>query len=171
MIDVGKIVGAHGIKGEVKVVSLSSNPARFALGNTVVLADAGERITVSACRRQKDALIIKFKEIADRNQAEAVKGSMLQVSQEEVAPLKEGEYYLFQLENLQVVTAEGETLGVVKDITSQGANDVYRVDMGNGDFLLLPGLKDVITKIDLEAGEMRVNLPPGLLEACKYHED
>lgn len=171
MIDVGKIVGVHGIKGEVKVVSLSTNPARFAVGSTVILAQTRVRITVSSCRRHKDVLIIKFKEIADRNQAEAVKGSMLQIPQEEVAPLQEGEYYLFQLENLQVVTEDGESLGVVKDITSQGANDVYRVDMGNGDFLLLPGLKEVITKIDLSAGEMRVNLTPGLLEACKYHED
>ncbi|MDO4541682.1 MAG: ribosome maturation factor RimM [Bacillota bacterium] len=171
MIDVGKITGAHGLKGEVKIIPLTSNPKRFKVGSKMLLAADGMEVTVSACRSHKEMLIVRFREISDRNEAEAVRGSLLQIPNEEAAPLKKDEYYFFQLENLPVYTGKGELLGTMKDMTSNGANDVYRVDMGGGDYFLVPALRSVITNIDLEEGRIIVDLPPGLLEACKYHED
>lgn len=171
MIDVGKIIAAHGIKGEVKVISLSSNPHRFDKGSKMTLAANGQEVTVVSCRPHKEALIIDFAEIGDRNAAEAVQGSLLQVPPDAAGDLPEGEYYIFQLEGLAVITAEGKTLGILQEVINTGANDVYRVAMGNGDYLLLPAVKQVVQKVDLAAGKITVALLPGLLEACKYHEN
>ncbi len=171
MIDVGKIVAAHGIKGEVKVISLSSNPHRFKKGGKMELSVSGETVTINSCRSHKELLILGFEEIKDRNQAEDLCGSFLRIQESAVGKLKKDEYYFFQLENLPVITIDGVILGTMKDMTSQGANDVYRVDRGGGDYLLLPALKSVIKEVDLAAGKIIVALPPGLLEACQYHED
>ncbi|MEG2639017.1 MAG: ribosome maturation factor RimM [Clostridiales bacterium] len=171
MIDVGRIVAVHGIKGEVKVASLSSNPRRFKKGSKLTIEKTGELAAIATVRPQNDLFLIRFEGVEDRNTAEILKGSMLQIPQEDAAPLPHGEYYFFQLEGLEVITEEGESLGTITDLMANGANDVYRVDMGNNDYLLLPALKQVVKKVDLENKKMTVALLPGLLEVCKYHED
>ncbi|MEG1096185.1 MAG: ribosome maturation factor RimM [Clostridiales bacterium] len=171
MIDVGRIVAVHGIKGEVKVASLSSNPRRFKKGSKLTIEKTGELAAIATVRPQNDLFLIRFEGVEDRNTAEILKGSMLQIPQEDAAPLPNGEYYFFQLEGLEVITEEGESLGTITDLMANGANDVYRVDMGNNDYLLLPALKQVVKKVDLENKKMTVALLPGLLEVCKYHED
>lgn len=171
MIDVGRIVAVHGIKGEVKVASLSSNPRRFKKGSKLTIEKTGELAAIATVRPQNDLFLIRFEGVEDRNTAETLKGSMLQIPQEDAAPLPHGEYYFFQLEGLEVITEEGESLGTITDLMANGANDVYRVDMGNNDYLLLPALKQVVKKVDLENKKMTVALLPGLLEVCKYHED
>ncbi|MEG1868188.1 MAG: ribosome maturation factor RimM [Clostridiales bacterium] len=171
MIDVGRIVAVHGIKGEVKVASLSSNPRRFKKGSKLTIEKTGELAAIATVRPQNDLFLIRFEGVEDRNTAETLKGSMLQIPQEDAAPLPNGEYYFFQLEGLEVITEEGESLGTITDLMANGANDVYRVDMGNNDYLLLPALKQVVKKVDLENKKMTVALLPGLLEVCKYHED
>lgn len=172
MITVGKIVAAHGIKGQVKILSLSDNPHRFQPGQALTVAEQDTTVTIEATRRHKgNLLIVTLAGIADRDAAEALKGCTLSVPITELAPLPAGQFYRFQLEGLRVVTTDGEFLGVLDAILESGANDVYRVRGADGHYLLLPALKQVVLDVDLAAGAMTVRLLPGLLEACSYHED
>ena len=100
--------------------------------------------------------------IDDRDRAEELRGRYLRVPGSALAALDEGEYYLFQLMGLAVVTEEGRDLGPVKDILETGANDVYIVDTPTGE-LLLPAIPDVIKDVDLSAGRITVHLLPGLV--------
>lgn len=171
MVAVGKITTAHGIKGEVKVASLSDNPNRFKKGSQMQVADGGEVLTVAAVRFQNEVMIIKFREINDRNQAELLRGKILEVNEEEVAPLEDDSYYIFQLEGLTVVDEEGVELGELLEVIPGSANDVFRVRRKEGGFVLLPALKSLVKKVDLEQKTMTVKLLPGLWEACSYAEN
>lgn len=171
MIDVGKIVAAHGIKGEVKVMSFSTNPHRFDKNSIMQLEKTKEWVKVVSVRPQNDVLIIVFDKITDRNEAEALRGSMLQIDEKEAAPLPDDEFYFFQIEGAEVFDEGGKKLGTLTALLESGANDVYRVDMENGNYLLLPALKQVVQEVNLEEKTMRVSLLPGLMEACLYHED
>lgn len=167
----GKILAAHGIKGEVKVKALTDNPHRFRRGSSLYIEKAEDFALITAVREAtNDLLIVKFKGVNDRTQAEKLRGSLLQVEAEDVPPLPEGEYYHFQLLGMEVWEENGDRLGMLSDFVDSGANDVYQIDCENGDRLLLPALKQVIRSVDVENKKMIVHLLPGLKEACLYHE-
>jgi 16S rRNA processing protein RimM len=81
-----------------------------------------------------------------------------------VEPLPEGHYYIFQLVGSRVYTTGGEFLGILTEVLTTGANDVYVVKGTGKKEILIPALKDVVRKIDLARREMTVALPPGLLD-------
>ena len=74
------------------------------------------------------------------------------------------EYFITDLIGLQVLTEDGEALGVLKDVLETGANDVYVVEMKNGRELLIPAIKDCILDVDTEQGTMTVHLLEGLMD-------
>lgn len=167
----GKIIAAHGIKGEVKVKPLTDNPHRYRRGSSLYLEKEDAFLLVTAVRDGGNGLlIVKLKGVDDRTHAEKLRGSFLEVEEENVPPLAEGEYYHFQLLGMEVFETDGSRLGILSDFVDSGANDVYKIDCGNGNYLLLPALKQVMTEVDVEHKKMVVDLLPGLKEACMYHE-
>lgn len=171
-ITTGAIIAAHGIKGEVCVKPLTDNPARFKKGNRLFIEKDGHFASVTSVKGAKDGiLIVGFEGVADRDHAERLKGSRLLIEAEDARPLPEGEYYFFQLQGLEVFEEDGSSLGVISELVESGANDVYRIDCKNGDYLLLPALKQVVLSVDLAHKKMTVRLLPGLKEACTYHEN
>lgn len=168
---VGKILAAHGIKGEVKVRSLSDNPRRYRRGSSIFIEKEEDYFLITSAREaDNDVLIVKFKGVDDRTHAEKLRGSLLQVEEEQVPPLPEGEYYGFQLLGMEVFEDNGDRLGVLSDFVDSGANNVYQIDCENGDLLLLPAIDPVIRSVDVKNKKMIVHLLPGLKEACLYHE-
>ena len=161
-INVGKIIGVHGIKGQVKVEVLSDNPKRFAVGSSLWCAKTKQWLTVESASWHKEVLLVKFAEIADRDQAEKLTASYLQVEKSAVAPLPEGHYYYFEIEGLSVYE-KGAYLGKIISVQATGANDIYNVKMTDGKIVAIPALKSVIKKIDLPSGTMEVEIPEGLL--------
>ena len=101
--------------------------------------------------------------ITDRNQAGQLKGQWVQVPIEEAIPLPEGSFYLYQLVGLQVITTDGNNLGSVADIIETGANDVYVIRKGGRQEVLVPAIPDVVKSIDIEQGQMIVELIDGLI--------
>ena len=171
-ITTGRILSAHGIRGEVSVKPLTDNPARFQKGNQLYIEKAGRYEAITGLRGGKDdLLILSFEGVRDRDQAEKLKGSLLQIEAEEARSLPAGEYYFFQLKGMDVVEEDGTPLGTLVELIESGANDVYRIDCGNGDFLLIPALKQIVKNIDLAQKKMTVALLPGLKEACTTHEN
>ena len=159
---VGKIVAAFGTKGEIRVMSQTDFPERFAAGSRLFVEREPGAFTVQTCRWHKGQPLLKLSGIEDRDRAEAFHGRYLRVPGEALAPLEDGEYYLFQLMGLTVVADDGRELGTIGDILHTGANDVYVVPTPKGE-LLLPAIKEVVQEVDLSAGRMTVHLLPGLL--------
>jgi 16S rRNA processing protein RimM len=106
-------------------------------------------------------VILGLAGIEDREAADALRGWLVQVPEDEAWKLPKGQYYWHQIIGLDVVTKDGRRLGTVADILETGANDVYVVKREGGE-LLLPAIKDVVKKISPESGEMVVELLPGM---------
>lgn len=101
--------------------------------------------------------------VEDADAAEAMRGSSVFVSAADLPPLKEGEFYYFQLAHAEVMLTDGSRLGTIEDIISAGANDIWVVRAGERE-VLVPVISDVVKEIDLEARRVTIEPVPGLLE-------
>ena len=166
MLRVGVISSTHGVRGEVKVFHTTDDPARFEDLETVFL-DTGRdklKLEISGVKFFKNMVILKFKGYDNINDIEKYRGKDLWITRDQAVPLGEDENFVADLIGLSVVTDQGETLGVMKDVMFTGANDVYVVERENGKELLLPAIKDCILDVDLEEGVMTVHVLDGLLD-------
>jgi 16S rRNA processing protein RimM len=173
---VGRILRPHGLRGEVRVEIHTDYPERFAIYDRVYLAptqtDPGLAALQSAApgtpygleshRFHSKWVLLKLAGIDDRTQAEGLRGLWVWIAPDQAAPLKEGEIYLHDMLNLQVITDQGERLGEIAQIIETGANPVYVVRGMRGE-LLLPDTDEVILDVDLERGRVTVHLIEGLL--------
>lgn len=167
MINVGEITGAHGIKGQVKVAALTDFPeTRFAKGAELYLEKQRRTVEVLASSQHKGLYLLTLSGIEDRETAQSLLHTYLQVSRDSLPELPEGEYYHFQLIGLSVYE-DDVLLGTITEIMQTGANDVYIIE-GAKDAkypeILLPALKSCILKVDIAAGRMDVKIPEGLLD-------
>ena len=163
IVEIGRIVGAHSLGGEVKVESYTDIPNRFAQLDTVYLRlprGAGRFAKIAGVREHtaKSLTLLKFEGVNDRTDAERLHGAMVCITSAESPELPEGEYYEYQIIGLEVVTATGIDLGPITQIIRTGANDVYATKV-----CLIPAIPDVIKEIDLAAGRMVIEAIPGLL--------
>jgi len=161
---IGKVVRAHGLKGEISVTVMTEFPERFEVTEQVYLGDQFEATPyqLESYRWHKDNVLLTLSGITNRDEAEALKGQLVQVPVEEAMPLPDGVYYHYQLVGLEIVTTTGERLGVLSDVMETGANDVYVVD-SEGKETLLPAIADVVKSIDMEKGRIVVEVIEGLI--------
>ena len=164
----GKVVGVHGIKGNLKVRSYAEATDFFCSGQNVVLESVdGLRRTAKILRVQHHGrgLLMALEGIGTREQAQAVVGTDLLVDRTQLPELDEGTYYWADLIGLKVYGKDSVCLGRVVNIMATGGNDVYVVKQPHdpaGRERLIPAVATVVTEIDLERGIMRVDLPEGL---------
>lgn len=168
LLNVGKVVNTHGIRGEVKVWPQTDFPeVRFKPGTKLMLhpPESGEPIGVEvvSSREQKKMYVLKLKGFDDINQVEKYKGWELKVEGADRVPLAEGEYYVRDIVGCEVVTEDGESLGTIVDTMSPGANDIWVVKLAKGKELLLPVIDDVVLDVDVAARKVKVHLMEGLL--------
>jgi len=167
VFQIGKIVNTQGLKGEMRVFPTTDDPHRFDAMKTVSLRDKQGVIEygVERVRHQKNLVILKLVGIDDIAQAEKLRGAELIVPRAAALPLDAGEYYHKDLIGITVVTAEGETLGILHDILSTGANDVYEVRADETvKPLLIPAIRQCIINVDIPNRVMTVSLLEGLRE-------
>lgn len=163
--NVGKIVNTHGIRGDVRVMPTTDFVAeRFAKGQDLYLQQAGEplKLTVESARQHKGFILVKFVGYDNINDVQAFRDHELMVSGKDQQPLEDGQYYYHQIIGLSVKTVDGEELGTIKEILSPGANDVWVVQRDGKKDLLLPVIDGVVKDVDLDAGEVTVELMEGL---------
>lgn len=162
---VGVIANTHGIRGEVKVFPTTEDPQRFK-GMKEIILDTGKekkKLEVASTRFFKNLVILKFKGIDNINDIEPYKGMDLLVTRENAIPLEEGEYYIADILGARVVTDEGEEFGILKDVLTTGANDVYVVDY-QGKEVLLPVIPDCVLERDMEQKIVTIHVMKGLLD-------
>ena len=157
---VGRIVGAWGLRGEVKVQSHTDNPERLSAGSRVSLSNRLARIERSTTTSA--GVRLKLDHVDDRTQAEELRGLLLTVPRADVPPLPDGSYYHFQIIDMEVLSEHGEPMGRVAEILATGGNDVYVVRAPGSKDVLVPAIAGVVLKIDLDQNQMVVRLPQGL---------
>lgn len=156
---VGRVLRSWGLKGDLKVESLSDFPERFAVGNRLWLAGVERRIEAS--RWQKGVLYLRLRGIDDPESADVLRGHLLQVRERDAHQLEPDEFYHHDLLGLPVTTDDGTDLGAVHEVLETSGNTVL-VIRGEVGETLLPFLDDVITNIDLAARQITVRLMEGL---------
>jgi 16S rRNA processing protein RimM len=157
LLAVGRISSAHGVRGEVSVHRLTEVEERFAKGSILQLED-GRRLTVETARPHQRSLLVKFEQVADRSQAEALRGQVLLIPSDASPQPPEGSFWVHQVVGLEVVTEDGRSLGTIVEVQANPANDLWVTESGT----LLPAIRDLVVAVDVEAGKVTVREMPGL---------
>ncbi|HKA68983.1 MAG TPA: ribosome maturation factor RimM [Actinomycetes bacterium] len=163
---VGRISRPHGVRGEVAVqVRTDDAESRFAAGSVLQTDPAAGPLTVTAARWHQGRLLVSFAEIGDRTAAERFRGIELLVEVDSQAePNHADGYYDQQLVGLRAVTVAGDEIGPVREVMHLPAQDVLVVAVGAGGQTLIPFVSEIVPEVDLAAGVIRVDPPPGLLD-------
>jgi 16S rRNA processing protein RimM len=165
---VGRVGRPHGIRGAVTVDVHTDDPdIRFAVGATLPTDPvAVGPLTVEAVRWHSGRLLVEFAGIMDRTQAEALRGTWLTMDSAQVtSPASPDEFYDHELVGLAVVTTAGEPVGVVTDVRHHGQDLlVIQPAQPHRDGLLVPFVAAIVPEVDVAAGRLVIDPPPGLLD-------
>ena len=159
-ITVGKILALWGIKGKLKVEVVTDFPQRFAPGSTVYIDR--QPVTIDSTEWHKGKAIIKLNTIDSIEDAQRLRGKLIEIHHSQVYPLPEGQYYHFQLIGLEVWTTQGELLVNITEILTAESNDNYVVRGAKGE-VLIPAIDDVVKSVDLARGRITIEAIEGLL--------
>ena len=162
LLPVGKVVGVHGIRGEVKVLPYSEYEEDMWRAVSIFPGEGDSPYKVLHIRPHKGVVLIQLDGIATRDEAAALVGREVFTGKEQLPTLPEGEYYWYELTGMEVETEEGKHLGRIEKVFATGSNDVLEVDGPLGE-VLIPVIKDVIVKVDRERKRVTVHLLDGLL--------
>ncbi|MBN9587805.1 MAG: ribosome maturation factor RimM [Alphaproteobacteria bacterium] len=153
------VIGAQGLKGEVKAKTFTAEPD--ALARYGALHDAkGRTFEITACRPTKDGeAVIAFKSIGDRDAAEALKGTQLFVARDALPATEEDEFYHADLIGLEAYDNEGRLVGKVSAIHNFGASDVIELVRSDGDTVHLAFTRETVPVIDIAGGRITIAVP------------
>ncbi|PKM96101.1 MAG: 16S rRNA processing protein RimM [Firmicutes bacterium HGW-Firmicutes-1] len=163
---VGRVANTHGVQGAIKVIPTTDDPKRFELLKKIYIEDIKGNTAVYTIKSVKyltKFVVLDLNEVADMNAAMLLKQGIVKIPRDEAMPLEQGEFYISDLIGIDVYDDSGKLLGPLKDIIFTGSNDVYVVDNGTRDGLLLPAIKQCIQSIDITNHKMIVTILEGLL--------
>jgi 16S rRNA processing protein RimM len=154
---IGKVAKAHGLRGQVKVHSYATSYESFFAGRTLYLSQGEEMkaLLISEVKTQPHSLLLHFQGLDNRRQAEGLCGSSLYLKEKDLPSLPDGEYYWYQLIGSCVYNHQGRFLGVLEEIFSTPAHDIWVIRNGKNE-LFLPAVEDVVISVDLPQGEIRI---------------
>lgn len=170
-IAVGSVRKPHGVRGEVTVEILSDVDGRIAAGSRVdvVLESGSRRSTLISSVRGFAAgtVIVRFEGIEDREQAQELRGALLEVDRSRVPEAPEGSFYFFEIVGCLVEDEGAGELGRVAEIMDDGGGLILRVESESRS-LLVPFVEAYLTRLDVAARHIKVDLPEGLIETCTF---
>jgi 16S rRNA processing protein RimM len=167
-LPIGKIVGAHGVKGNLKVYSYAESLSLFEQESSILVVSAKEFEQIFKIKWIKPhgrVALLSLEGIENRDLAETLIGSELFVKRDRLPKLVDGSYYYFDIIGLAVFTNDEKHIGRVESIIPTGSNDVYVVKDAQKDRdneILIPAIESVVLEINLEQKRMIVDLPEGL---------
>ncbi len=142
---------------------LTDFPERLQPGTVIYLGERYKPHTIRSRRSHQALLLVAFEGYPDRTAVEVLRNQVVYLPADQAPELPAGEFYRFELLNLNVFDEKGQNLGVVEEVLETGANDVLLVRMANGTELLLPLIDEVVKKIEPDLGSIHIFLMPGLL--------
>jgi 16S rRNA processing protein RimM len=171
LILVGRVSGAFGVRGEVRIGTYTEDPMALARYKRLLREDGSPALTITSARPAKGGLIARCPEIATKEAADAMRGLRLHVPREALPePEDEDEFYLTDLIGLVAETEEGDRLGTVKAVQNFGAGDIIELDPGGGRAtIFLPFTRLTVPEVRLSEGRLIV-VPP-ILDDSPQEED
>jgi 16S rRNA processing protein RimM len=170
-VAVGRVLRPHGVRGEVVVQVLSDVPGRLEPGSELLGTRLGTRdgnpavtLTVETHREHKSGAVIRFAGWDDRDKAEGLRNLLLEVERSQVPAAPEGTYWWYQLLGCRC-EVDGEDLGEVVDLVEDGGGLLLVVSDGERE-VPIPFVRSFLKDVDVERGQIELELPEGLLEAC-----
>lgn len=170
--NVGKIVNTHGLKGEVRVISTTDFPdLRYQIGNTLTFFSENNTnekpLTIRTHRKHKNFDLLSFEGYDNVSEVEPLKGGTLKISEDQLGEeeLNENEFYYHEIIGCEVFSENGEKIGVVEEILSPGANDVWVVRKDSDKKLAyIPYIESVVKNVDIPVKKITIHLLEGLIE-------
>jgi 16S rRNA processing protein RimM len=166
LISIGKVLKPWGVKGEIRIGSLTDHPDRFrGLRRIYLTSPRGvtRECTIRSVRTVDDSPLLLLEGYDSPERARELNGWLVQIPEEETIPLPEGQYYWFELIGMEVESEAGERLGRIVDIFPTGSNDVYVMKAGRRE-VYLPATKEVIRQVDRKTKRMVIHVLDGLLD-------
>jgi 16S rRNA processing protein RimM len=153
LIQVGRVAGAFGVRGEVRITSFTADPAALVDYKDLRREDGSAGLTLTSGRAVKGGVIVRAKEVETREQAEALRGLKLYISRDSLPEPDEDEFYVTDLVGLAVETAEGEALGRVKTVQDFGAGDLLEIAPPEGGATwYLPFTREAVPEVRIADG-------------------
>ncbi len=162
ILELGKVVNTHGIRGEVKIQPWCDDPMIFDELEYIYID--GKRYDILKSRLHKNCVIAALAGVFDMNTAETLRNRIVTVERELLGELPEGTYYIADLEGLSVRTVDGEELGTISEVIKTGSNDVYVLDCPGRKPILIPVIEQVVKEVNVEEGYVLVELMKGLID-------
>ncbi|MGG2053504.1 ribosome maturation factor RimM [Lysinibacillus pakistanensis] len=167
--NVGRIVNTHGIRGEVRVLSTTDfEEERFAVGNRLAAFKKDDKkptwVTIESVRRHKNFILLTFEGMDNINMVEPFKEGLLKVTKDQMTDdlLQENEFFFHEIIGCEIVSEEGEKIGVVSDILQTGANDVWVVKGAKKEHYI-PYIEDIVKEINVDDKRIVIHVMDGLL--------
>lgn len=157
-ITIGRIVGAHGIGGEVVLHSFAQDPLDISTYGPLREENGSRLFTIVSARVAGKGVVARLSGIDDRNAAESLKGVTLTISREQLPEPETDEYYHADLIGLLAVDAAGQTIGTIADVRNHGASDILEIKCEGRENILVPFLTAFVPHVDLAARRVVVTL-------------
>ena len=160
----GLVLGAHGIKGAVRILSYAAEPEDIASYGPLEDESGGRKFSLTIVGKARGAVLAKLAGIEDRDAATALKGTKLYVRRSALPAPAEGEFYWSDLVGLRAELKGGTALGEVLAVHDYGGGPSLEVRREAGASVMVPFTNRVVPVVDLEAGRLVIDPPEGLLD-------
>ena len=162
-LEVGKIVGTHGIRGEMRVECWANSPD-FLKQFKQLWLDEGKTSLDVTCRPHKTIALMTVKGVSSIEEADKLRGKILYINRDDVK-LSEGEHFVQDIIGLSVTDADdGTVYGTVKDVLKTGSNDVYEMKAPDGKLYYIPVIPDILDRFDFDGGAVYIHPMKGLFD-------
>jgi 16S rRNA processing protein RimM len=165
LFPLGVVVGTHGLRGELKVRPLTADSRSLLTAEKVYFRDKGGRLSSYEPARavpQKGNVLLRLRGLGTIDEAQQLVGSEVLMRYLDLPDLDNDEFYWYELQGLKVVDRTRGVLGVLDELLVTGAHDIYVVNGRFGE-VMVPAVSPFVVDIDLESGQMTVDLPEGLV--------
>jgi len=159
LILVGRVAGAFGVKGELRITSYTDDPVALLRYRDLKRSDGAPALTLTTGRAQKGALVGRAREVATREDAEALRGLELFVPRDLLPPPEEDEFYLADLIGLAAIAPDGVPLGRIKSVQNFGAGDLLEIAPEAGPSWWAPFTREAAPAVKIAEGVVVVVKP------------
>lgn len=169
LLPLGRIRKAHGIRGEVSVEYYADSPDLLS-GGVYLRHGTGVPVPyeIVSFRVHHDALLIRFKNVPDRNVAETLRGYDILIPEERLPEPDDGEIYLHEIMGLHVLAANEDgteaDLGVITAVMEPAGQELWTISKENEEDVLFPATPELVLGFDLDEGVVRIAPPLGLID-------
>lgn len=163
---VGIVLKPQGLHGEIKIESISPDPARFKDLDTVFIQNENryQAYSIVRCRLSNRFVFLRLKDVNSRNDAELLRGKELFIEKEDLLKPGEDEFFIHDLVGCSVTDENNQIIGEIDNVLQYSTNDVLMILDKDNNEILIPFIKDIVKKIDLQNKSIIIRLMEGMLD-------